>query len=206
MADDEPDGRKERYRHVRPELLDRLTDYIASHGLQGLTMRKMADAAGVSHPTLLHHFSSRESLLGEVSRHVRQRLARAAGATSRPGTREDLARWWYSLSDHGRHAEFLLVMELYLDALRHPDADPSILEEALYNPLEDFARLFEAEGHTPEKASVLATVLTATTRGLQLDVLASSDQERVNAAFDLCLNMLMAPPDGAARPTVAGDR
>src|SRR5699024_11649688 len=46
VSSEEVDGRAERYRHVRPELLEPLTDYIATHGLHGLTMRNLAAPGG----------------------------------------------------------------------------------------------------------------------------------------------------------------
>lgn len=121
VSSKEVDGRAERYRHVRPELLERLTDYIATHGLHGLTMRNLAAGAGVSHPTFLYHFTSREALLAEVSQHVRRRLVDAAQAAVPPESTDDLYRWWRSLADYDRPLDFLLVIELYLAALRDPE-------------------------------------------------------------------------------------
>lgn len=191
VGSDQVDGRAERYRHVRPDLLDRLTDHIASHGLHGLTMRNLAAGAGVSHPTLLHHFGTREALLAEVSQHVRQRLARAAEATTTPESAADLYGWWRSLSRYDRPLEFLLVIELYLDAVRNPAADPSIVKEALTDPIADFAAMCEKSGCPPDEATTVATALVAVARGLQLDLLASGDQERVDAAFVRCLHALV---------------
>lgn len=192
MSSDERDGRAERYRHVRPQLLDRLTAYIAAQGVHGLTMRSLAAGAGVSHPTLLHHFTSREELLAEVSKHVRERLASAAEAAPVPESIADLERWWRNLRDYDRPLEFLLVIELYLDAVRHPEADPSIVKEALHDPIENFARMFQDAGRATAEAAELATAVIAVARGLQLDLLASGDRERVDAAFARILRALTA--------------
>ncbi|WP_222842029.1 hypothetical protein [Cystobacter ferrugineus] len=58
------DGRRLRYQHRRPELLNDIADYVLEHGVGGLAMRPLAVALGVSHGTLLHHFIYR--LLFEV--------------------------------------------------------------------------------------------------------------------------------------------
>lgn len=200
MSSREVDGRAKRYRHVRPELLDRLTDYIAARGLHGLTMRNLAAGAGVSHPTLLHHFASREALLAEVSEHVRARLAGAAQAVSAPESTDDLYRWWCSLADYDRPLEFLLVIELYLAAVRDPEAHPGIIKEALDDPLESFARMFAENGAEPSESITLATALVAVARGLQLDLLASGDRERVEAAFVHCLRALVPGSDSVEQP------
>ncbi len=36
---------------------------IARSGPAGLRLQEVAEAAGVSHPTILHHFESREGLI-----------------------------------------------------------------------------------------------------------------------------------------------
>lgn len=191
MGSKEVDGRAERYRHVRPELLERLIAHIAAHGLHGLTMRSLAAGAGVSHPTLLHHFASREVLLAEVAQQVRERLARAADAAAVPESIEDLEHWWRNLRTYERPMEFLLIIELYLDAVRRSESDPSIIKEALHDPIENFARLFSGRGRTPAAAVELATAVVAAARGLQLDLLASGDHERVDAAFSRILRALV---------------
>ncbi|MFM7348892.1 MAG: TetR/AcrR family transcriptional regulator [Erythrobacter sp.] len=57
------------YRHgdVRAEAVDRALASIEEVGEQGIAMRAIAQALGVAHRTLHHHFADREGLLREVS-------------------------------------------------------------------------------------------------------------------------------------------
>ena len=47
----------------RQELLDRIVDYLAEHGLAQATLRPMAATLDVSINRLVHHFGSKEDLL-----------------------------------------------------------------------------------------------------------------------------------------------
>ncbi|WP_238395525.1 TetR/AcrR family transcriptional regulator [Mycolicibacterium sp. CBMA 295] len=65
------DGRTLRYQHRRPELLAAATEYVLDHGIGDLSLRNMARALGVTHATLLRHFSSKEDLILQVIAKIR---------------------------------------------------------------------------------------------------------------------------------------
>ena len=50
----------------RQEILTRAIEVFAAKGLEGTSLRAIAEAIGVSHAALLHYFPSREELLIEV--------------------------------------------------------------------------------------------------------------------------------------------
>ncbi|GLJ79843.1 TetR/AcrR family transcriptional regulator [Microbacterium imperiale] len=61
----------------RREILDRAIEVFQERGLQGTSLRRIAEAIGVSHAALLHYFESREQLLVAVYEHAEaQRDAR----------------------------------------------------------------------------------------------------------------------------------
>lgn len=66
----------------RQEILDRAIDVFRERGADGTSLRKIAEALGVSHAALLHYFDSREQLLVAVYAHAEARRAEV----------EDLAR------------------------------------------------------------------------------------------------------------------
>lgn len=75
-----------------PSLRDRLVqvtlDLLAERGLEGLTLRRIARRAGVSHGAPLRHFRGLADLLAEVAGHGFQLLSEAmtrAGAELPPG-------------------------------------------------------------------------------------------------------------------------
>jgi len=54
----------------RQEILDRAIEVFQRRGLQGTSLRRIAEAIGVSHAALLHYFESREQLLVAVYEHA----------------------------------------------------------------------------------------------------------------------------------------
>ncbi|WP_430539267.1 TetR/AcrR family transcriptional regulator [Microbacterium dauci] len=54
----------------RQEILDRAIEVFRDRGADGTSLRKIAEAIGVSHAALLHYFDSREQLLVAVYAHA----------------------------------------------------------------------------------------------------------------------------------------
>jgi AcrR family transcriptional regulator len=54
----------------RQEILDRAIEVFAERGADGTSLRRIAQAIGVSHAALLHYFDSREQLLVAVYEHA----------------------------------------------------------------------------------------------------------------------------------------
>ncbi|MEZ2388521.1 TetR/AcrR family transcriptional regulator [bacterium RCC_150] len=54
----------------RQEILDRAIEVFAKRGAEGASLRRIAQAIGVSHGTLLHYFDSREQMLIAVYEHA----------------------------------------------------------------------------------------------------------------------------------------
>lgn len=57
----------------RQEILDRAIEVFRERGADGTSLRKIAEAIGVSHAALLHYFDSREQLLVAVYAHAESR-------------------------------------------------------------------------------------------------------------------------------------
>ncbi len=64
----------------RQEILDRAIEVFRARGADGTSLRKIAEAIGVSHAALLHYFDSREQLLVAVYAHAEA----TRGATTTP--------------------------------------------------------------------------------------------------------------------------
>lgn len=83
------------YHHgnLRASLLDAADQVLAERGVQGLTLRDVARAAGVSHGAPYHHFASLNELLAAVAERGFEALAEAlAAAVEVTDTRERLLR------------------------------------------------------------------------------------------------------------------
>lgn len=52
---------------ARAAILDAAEAMLSAHGAAGVRLQDVAEAAGMSHPTVLHHFGSRDGLLAAVA-------------------------------------------------------------------------------------------------------------------------------------------
>jgi AcrR family transcriptional regulator len=187
---DHLDGRRVRYQHRRPELLDAVADYVLAHGLAGLVMRPLADAVGVSHGTLLHHFGSKENLITEVIDLLRQRLTDAAGLAGSPARLASLTAWWQRSTTTERLPTYRLLFEVLAQAAREPERYGRFLQQVVHDSLTLMESLVVTDGCPREQAPLVATMIVAQARGLQLDLLATNDRERVNHTFTLFINLI----------------
>ncbi|UNK70346.1 TetR/AcrR family transcriptional regulator [Microbacterium sp. H1-D42] len=72
----------------RLEILDRAIEVFRERGADGTSLRRIAEAIGVSHAALLHYFDSREQLLVAVYAHAEAQ--RAASECTTPPTGIDV--------------------------------------------------------------------------------------------------------------------
>lgn len=190
MSAEHIDGRRLRYQHRRSELLDAVVDYVLGHGLAGLAMRPLAEAVGVSHATLLHHFGTKEALLTEVTDVLRQRLADAAGLADSSGSLVDLGSWWRWSTTEDRLPVYRLLFEVFAQATREPERYERFLQQSMHDALALMQRLVLMEGCPGEQAPLIASMIVAQARGLQLDLLATNDRERVDQTFSVFLDLI----------------
>src|SRR5262245_64322827 len=110
------DGRSARYAHRRPELLAAATDYVFEHGLANLSIRPLAAALGVSHRAVLHHFGSKEQLVGEILHELRERdrhIIAAEASELRSGDEDPILVAWRRMSDPAYHNYWRTYFEVF---------------------------------------------------------------------------------------------
>jgi AcrR family transcriptional regulator len=73
----------------RQEILDRAIEVFQERGADGTSLRRIAEAIGVSHAALLHYFDSREQLLVAVYEHAEAKRDHDSPA-SEPGAVESM--------------------------------------------------------------------------------------------------------------------
>jgi AcrR family transcriptional regulator len=174
----------------RSELLDRLLEYSASHGLSEVSLRPLAAAVGSSPRMLLYFFGSKEGLVREVHQYGRRlQLDLLAGRLEGHASRTDAVRaLWDWVSDPAHQNLVRFFFESYARSLHErDDAWAGFGEDSVREWLPPVR---QALGGTDAEA----TLLLAVVRGLLLDLLATGDTERVEAAFEIALARL-APPD-----------
>jgi AcrR family transcriptional regulator len=188
------DGRTLRYQHRRPELLAAAAEYVLDHGISGLSLRPMAEAIGVSHATLLRHFTSKEDLLIEVLDTIRHDLLAHitgdGGIQLTTSSAELLRSVWRRLSQPREQRQFVLLFELVGGPAQKLQSSERLLTTLITEWLTPLRDSLIRDGRSPKDASDLATLILAQVRGLQLDLLVSGDRVRVNRAFEAGIALL----------------
>lgn len=168
---------------VRSRILREATALFAARGVAGTSLQLVADAAGITKPTLVYHFGSkdglREAVLGALVGHWREELPRLLLAAATGGPRLDAllsALFAFFLEDRNRAR---LVLREMLDA-------PDHLREVLRRELQPWTTLLaeairagQASGQLRPEVDASAYALLVITSAIGL--LAAGD--RTNALF-----------------------
>src|SRR5215472_13011035 len=181
---------------TRAKLLDDTVDYILKRGLTKLTLRPLAVALDTSPRMLLYFFSSKEQLITEALAQARtlqqQEFMRLLLARGTRRARLELAWEVWSSAENKRFLWFFF--EVYALAMRDRKRFPGFLERLVKDWLPFFEQAVAAAGVEAERVQPVATFILATIRGLQLDVLATSERVRVDGAFRELLHLLALRP------------
>jgi|HubBroStandDraft_6_1064221.scaffolds.fasta_scaffold01750_2 AcrR family transcriptional regulator len=194
------DGRSLRYRHRRGELLVAVGEYVLENGVASLTLRRAAEAVGVTHATLQHHFGTREQLLEEIIEHLLERSFAPGEDYPEGVTVADvevrLRAFWASLNTPTGQQDIRLFTEVLVQGLYSgPGSEPAVTR-SITQRLERIAGIIVSLGCPEAEAMSFATAMLALLRGITLDLLATGEDERVQDTFELFLS-------GAMRLTLA---
>lgn len=197
------DGRALRYQHRRPQLLAAAAEYVLDHGIADLSLRPLAHALGVTHATVIRHFSSKEALLAEIVEHLRAGLITQMAGEENLGaasTAELLRAFWRRLDDPKERRQFLLLAEIYGLALRDRSRYADVIGSTAHAFIAPIEEMLIRDGFPPSRTPAVATALLALIRGLQLDLAATDDRDRVDEAFAITLEALLATHRHTRRP------
>src|SRR6478735_3632174 len=177
----------------RERLLNAAIDHIAERGISDLSLRELAAAIGSSHRMLIHHFGGREGLLVAVVQAVEQRqrdlLERVIpDPTASPG--DAMRAWWKHISDPGLWPNERLFFEIYGQALQGRPGTVELLDGIIDAWLEPSATILTQLGFPDGEAA--ARLGIAVTRGLLLDLLATGEREKVDAAMEVHIATMQA--------------
>jgi AcrR family transcriptional regulator len=179
----------------RARLLDAVVEGALDGGIADKSLRAIAELAGTSHRMLIHHFGSRQGLLVEVIREVEERQREALAelrADPSQVTAEPGLRFWEHLRSPELAPQERLFFEVYGQALQgRPWAQP-LLDGIVEDWVGPLAEMLIADGAPPATARIVARLSVAVTRGLLLDVLATGDDEEVDAAMAYFSRLLLS--------------
>lgn len=177
------DGRRRRYEHRREEVLDAAAEHVLEHGLADLSLRKVADTVGVSHATLVHHFTTKDRLVAEIVDLVLTR-AFSSPALVPPGSAEPLRVLWRRATAPAGRRNIRLFIAITGHAMHGSPDLAAAVARSLQQRAGLLAAALAAQGCPREEAAALATLVLGTMRGLLVDLLVTGDEERVEAAFE----------------------
>jgi len=124
--------RKKAFHHgdLRRALIEEASQLLAQDGIEGLTLRSLAQRAGVSHAAPYHHFPDKAALLAAVATVGFEHLAaalRQATAAAGPEPFARLAAAGRAYIEHAlSHPGYFAVM--FRPDLAHPEANPGVDE------------------------------------------------------------------------------
>ncbi|MFJ9681923.1 TetR/AcrR family transcriptional regulator [Streptomyces sp. NPDC101194] len=121
MADERPGGAER-----KAALVIAAYEQIAAKGLGGLRLREVANAVGIDHSTIHHHFPTKRDLVCAVAGHATRQFWTATPATGTP--REKLHAHLTTLGRMiAEHPDLHVVLrEIDLAALRDPELAEAI--------------------------------------------------------------------------------
>ena len=171
----------------KEHLLDAAAQHVIDHGVDGLSLRVLADALGTSTTSLTHHFGNRDAMLETVLGRVRERvqaqvLDQARGAADLEGAARAVWAW---CADPAHEDMFRAFYGVYGLAVQRPADLAGFLDHVVRDWIDGLAPYAEGDG-----GEVVRTLLVAAVRGLLLDVLATGDRDRADAAFETLLSMI----------------
>jgi AcrR family transcriptional regulator len=200
----EVDGRTLRYQHRRPELLAALTEYILENGINNFSLRGTAMALGISHATLLRHFSTKGELIDEVVHKITGdfsvRLQREIESGQDQSLRQYMVSVWEHLCEPREQRQFLLLFELVKVARREPDQRAALAQSLVYEIIESIQEVLVRVGYAKKRARFASTSILAQIRGLQLDLAISGDISRVGSAMRDYISLIVRGADQGSRP------
>lgn len=190
---EEPDGRSTRHEARRRQLMDDAIRYVLDKGLADLSLRDMAEALGISHPTLLHHFGSKEELVERVLAEMRSRQLEQLREQHQRERRDVVAMLddaWAQVAAPQRLPFWRAFFEIYAVAAKHPQRHAEFLDSIVKPWLPLWISALVAHGLGRGRAESLATLVHASCRGLLLDLLTTGDHARVGKAYKLLRALL----------------
>ena len=156
----------------RQKLLDAVVEEFAVRGIGGRSLRDVAAAVGTSHRMLLHHFGSRDELVLAIVEEVeRRQMALLPQLPEEPA--DAIAAMWADLRRPELRSFERLFFECYARGVQGEQPFARMLPGAVD------AWLGAAGGATDP---ALARLGLAVARGLLLDLVATDDDDGVDAA------------------------
>jgi AcrR family transcriptional regulator len=171
----------------RKQLLDALIEEFAAGGIGDRSLREVATAVGTSHRMLLHHFGSREDLLLAVVAGVeRRQMTLLPELPTSPAA--SFAAMWADV----RRPELRQLERLFFECYARAAQGEKPFAGMIPGAVNDWLTEAEDVADGPFEPAMVRLGL-AVIRGLLLDLVATNDEDGVEAAARAFIELLAAP-------------
>ncbi|GAA0444451.1 TetR/AcrR family transcriptional regulator [Streptomyces stramineus] len=178
----------------RAALLADVTDYLARHGIAGLSLRPLAAELGTSSRMLVYYFATKENLLSQALEASRPEISELfADITSGEDLQRVLLSLWEDITSGGQRRSAPLMLQVMALAVVPDSAYTEFAAREVTSWVDPLAEALMRCGQRPEAARARATALVSGTRGLLLDRLVTHDHQRTDAAVKSLITALLAP-------------
>jgi AcrR family transcriptional regulator len=167
----------------RQELLDRVTDDLATNGLVDFSLRRAARATGTTHKVLLYYFNGVDDLLEQAIFRLRDRRIDNVLAAVRQGPADQTlaarvrAMWPALIGPEARVLDQAIGLTMY-DSERYANLGLGASQQYLPSVLS-----LCPEHWSDQRKLEVAEMILAVLRGFLIDRLTSPDHEGVEAGF-----------------------
>ena len=195
------DGRSTRHEARRQEVLEQAVTYLMAEGLSSVSVRPMAEALGISHRTLLHHFGSKDQMIATVLEEVQRREVELGRERAQKFSTDPIGMLdasWEQISS----PSYLGFLRLSLEAAGTVVSPGGSLDmaEGTRQELKTLARAIKAQGVPARRAEQLATAARGGISGLNLDLMVTGDRDRVRRGYRALRDMLQREIASARKP------
>jgi AcrR family transcriptional regulator len=176
----------------RRQLLEALIEAFAGGGIGDRSLRDIAEAVGTSHRMLLHHFGSRDELLLTIVDEVeRRQMSTLPEAGTEPA--DVMAAMWADVRRPELRPFERLFFECYARGAQGEQPFARMVPGAVDSWLTEVDEKADGSADPAFVRLGLAVI-----RGLLLDLVATDDEEGVDAAAQAFVDLLRAAQTSAA--------
>lgn len=180
----------------KQDLLEEIVDYLGENGIGDMSLRPLAKRLGTSTYTLTYQFGSKDQLLADAVDFAQARqlgvIGQWAAESPAPSAAELLRRYWRWASKDSNLRLIRMLIEATTLGHHHPFTE--VGQRAVQQWISALSEALRRDGLPAPEVQRIAMQGYATLVGLQVDLIATGDRDRIDRAFeDLCSAMEVDP-------------
>jgi AcrR family transcriptional regulator len=181
----------------REQMLRAAIEVIGERGFPDTRIADVGKRVGASSALVIYYFGTKDSLLTEALRFSEDLFyaevaGRLAGIADARGKLEDLVRYSCTIGERGMPGSWVLWVDLWAQAVRHPDVarHREELDQRWRRQIEDIVREGQATGEfTPLDPERFTVMFSSLLDGLIVQLVLGDSHVTQELAIDLCMSL-----------------